>query len=160
MEVCVVENHLAKSKNMSSSTNGWTQVYLSGLEKTSLPTDEDLETLWEERYGLSVDASLMWAGKGTSIVKRSDDGICRGYAFLSFLSLDGATRAVERINNSGDDQLRAEISKPKKKQNKATKGGQDYSDIRLRRQRKAPVAKHPVIVSSNGKKTGLGNKTR
>ena len=152
------------------ATNGWTQVYLSGLEKSLLPTDEELEAAWEERYGLSdTAADTSWAGPATSIIKRTDDGICRGYAFLSFLSSDGAARAVAIINDNStsqeDDQnaLHAEISKPKKKPNKASSSsskGQDFSDVRLRRQRKAPVAKHPVIVSSNGKKTGLGNKTR
>uniref|UniRef100_A0A7S3P8V2 RRM domain-containing protein n=1 Tax=Amphora coffeiformis TaxID=265554 RepID=A0A7S3P8V2_9STRA len=142
-----------------STNNGWSQVYISGLAQSVLPNNDELETMLEERYDLATDTDLHWAGLGSSIVKRADDGACRGYAFLSFLSLEGATRAIEKINAAG--LLKAELSNLKKKpKKKETKGSGDLPNIRLRRQRKAPAAKHPVIVSSNGRRTGLGNKTK
>lgn len=145
------------------SNDGWTQVYLGGLDQTVTPTDEELEEYWAQRWNLSDD-TFLWTGPGTSVVKRNNDGACRGFAFLSFYSLEGATRAMERMNNNNHTDngpaLQAELCKPKKKKSAKPDPGQHYSNLRLRRQRKAPVAKHPVIVSSNGKKTGLGNKTR
>ena len=145
--------------------DGWTQVYLGGLDQTIHPTDEELEHAWSQRWNLQEEP-FAWNGPGTSLVKRSDDGTCRGFAFLSFYSLEGATRAVNAINSENHEgtssELKAELCKPKKKKpNKSEASGQDYSNLRLRRQRTSkPVAKHPVIVSSTGKKTGLGNKTR
>jgi RNA recognition motif-containing protein len=136
----------------------------------------------------------MWAGPGTTLIKRDEcTGTSRGYGFLSFHSLQGASLAVEKINsfrgnevatstdahdddvapasliNSVDDdchpdalQLRAELSKPKKKSKKTNVPGQsaDYSDLRFKRERKAAVRKHPVFMSSDKSKTGLGNKTK
>lgn len=156
----------------------WTQVYVSGLSLSVDPTDEELETLLDARYGLTIDpdGSLLWAGLGSTLVKRDEAGFCRGYAFLAFYSADGAAIIIERINNGAGTttsteggalptNLQAELSIPKtgkkgKKQQQQQGSGADTSDIRMRRNRKAPVRKHPVIISSNGKKTGLGNKTR
>jgi RNA recognition motif-containing protein len=65
--------------------------------------------------------------------------------------------------------LRAEISdgssrrgKKKMSENEDDDVGtaRPLPDLRLRRQRKRPVRKHPVIVSSNGRRTNLGNKTK
>jgi hypothetical protein len=146
----------------------WTQVYVTGLSQTASPSDEDLEGLLDGWYDLSSDSDLLWAGPGTTLVKRDkDSGVCRGFAFLAFFSMQGASIAVDRINNGvprGDTrgvQLQAELSKPKTKTKKAPAGqpGADHSDIRLRHKRKAPVRKHPVLVSSDKKRTGLGNKT-
>lgn len=147
----------------------WTQVYVTGLSQTAAPSDEDLEGLLEAWYDLSSDSDIMWAGPGTTLVKRDkDSGVCRGFAFLAFFSMQGASLAVDRINNGvprGDTQgvqLHAELSKTKTKAKKEQAGqaGADHSDIRLRHKRKAPVRKHPVLISSDKTKTGLGNKTR
>lgn len=146
----------------------WTQVYITGLPKSILPTDEDIESILASTYSLAdSDPALLWAGPGTTLVKRDDSagGQCRGFAFLAFHSTEGAQLAVERINTSGTT-VRAEISKPKPKSKKKKKGkgsdggGDDMSDLRLRRQRGAPIRKHPVITSSNGKRTNLGQKTK
>lgn len=74
---------------------------------------------------------------------------------------------MERINNctmtieeTTEIQLRAEVSIPKKKPKKEGDVGKELPDLRCKRQRGAPVRKHPVIRSSDGKKTNLGNKTR
>ena len=65
--------------------------------------------------------------------------------------------------------LRAELSNPKngnkskkKKSNSNNNGGESKNlpDVRLRRQRAPPIRKHPVITSSDGKRTNLGNKTK
>jgi RNA recognition motif-containing protein len=165
----------------------WNQVYVTGLSQTASedPSDEELEQLLVERYHLSNDDDVNWAGVGTTLVKRDKEtGGCRGYAFLAFWTLSGATIAVERINNyinnnhnnSDNDtdlimssslplQLRAELSQPKKTTKK--KGGADSNNsstdviqLRLRRKRTATARKHPVITSSDKSKTGLGNKTK
>jgi RNA recognition motif-containing protein len=154
----------------------WTQVYVSGLSRTVDPTDEELEELLDKRYGLTTADPhvVLWAGPGTTLVKREDDtGVCRGYAFLVFYSDGGAAIAVDRINSiseTGDEssglppQLVAELSKPKNRQpKKKGQGGgpsENLPDNRVRRKRRAPVSKHPVIISSDRSKTGLGNKTR
>ena len=198
--------------------SSWTQVYIKGLAESTHPTDEQLEEGLDARYELSNHPDLAWAGPGSTIVKRTDQGVCRGYAFLCFFSAEGATKAVERIvtknlhlhlqlqettvqNHQGEEeyqkevkcdnditaqaeqlpavvshmespslllplQLHAELCKPKpkskkKKQSSATDdGGQDYRDLRIRRQRGAPVRKHPVITNSDGSRTCLGNKTK
>lgn len=120
---------------------------------------------------------LMWAGPGSTLIKRDDNGCCRGFAFLTFYSMDGALLAIDRINNdsrcsnsdatpsSNNIRLRAELSNPttsKKKGGKKKKNddGENLTDLRLRRQRKQPIRKHPVITSSDGKRTNLGNKTK
>ncbi|KAL7453605.1 hypothetical protein ACHAWC_009623 [Mediolabrus comicus] len=126
----------------------------------------------------SVTNNLMWAGPGSTLIKRDDNGCCRGFAFLTFYSMDGALLAIDRINNdsrrssisdaiasSNNMILRAELSNPtssKKKGGKKKKNddGENLTDLRLRRQRKQPVRKHPVITSSDGKRTNLGNKTK
>ena len=166
---------------MAQST--WTQVHLSGLPRSSAMSDTTIESLVSKKYGLDDGAdagisSLGWAGPGSTLVKRDEaTGHCRGYAFLTFHSREGATSFVDSVNDkqhetlADDDSLpwgdiRAELSRPKKGGNRgghAKKGAKqqtDFSDLRLRRQRKAPVRKHPVIVSSDGKRTNLGNKTR
>ena len=142
------------------------QVYVKGLPKSVEPADERIESMLDERYGLSADdGTLVWAGRETTLVKRDDDGCCRGFAFLSFYSSEGAAVAVDRINTTNsEDGLTAELSKPnktgKKDKKKKKEDGENLSDLRMRKQRKAPVRKHPVITSSNGKRTGLGNKTK
>jgi len=163
----------------------WTQVYVSGLNQTVEPSDEDLERLLADRFNLNnataygsstyaFDDSIQWAGPGTTLFKRNETtNSCRGYAFLSFLSSESAEMIIERINNShttvSDDTnllpafLRAELSKPQKakpKKKKDEQSSKDLSDLRLRRKRRAPIRKHPVIISSDKKKTGLGNKTK
>ena len=78
---------------------------------------------------------------------------------------------IDRINNDNSDNnggdhtmLRAELSNPKggtkKKSSKKNNNEDNLPDLRLRRQRKLPVRKHPVITSSDGKRTNLGNKTK
>ena len=124
--------------------------------------------------------NLMWAGPGSTLIKRDDNGCCRGFAFITFYSMDGALLAIDRINNdsqsssssdatassntSNNMRLRAELSNPttskKKGGKKKNDGGENLTDLRLRRQRKQPVRKHPVITSSDGKRTNLGNKTK
>jgi RNA recognition motif-containing protein len=125
----------------------WTQVHVSGLPQTAEPGDDAIEQMLEQRYSIS---SFDWAGEGSTLVKRQD-GKCRGYCFLSFLTLNGATAAVEHINDSElSDALKAELSKPKgkaKKEKKEDLG--DTRDLRLRRQRGQPVRKHPCLQSSN-----------
>uniref|UniRef100_A0A7S4AHZ3 RRM domain-containing protein n=1 Tax=Pseudo-nitzschia australis TaxID=44445 RepID=A0A7S4AHZ3_9STRA len=165
----------------------WTQVYVRGLSRSLDPSDEEIENLLNERYNLTSDTA-MWAGPGTTLIKRDEMGFCRGYIFLSFYSAEGAAVVVDRVNGGcrNDNgsvsvnvdidietdtklplQLHAELSnpKPKAKNGKnANKGrNQDNSNddhIRLRSKRKAPIRKHPVIISSNGTKTNLGNKTK
>lgn len=154
----------------------WTQVYISGLSRSKDPSDEQLEETIAERYDLTISDSLMWAGAGTTSVKRDENGTCYGFAFLAFYSEEGASIFVDRINSgysSGENeneslvaQLHAELSnakagKDRKKANQRRKQESGHvPDLRLRRQRKAPIRKHPVIVSSNGKHTNLGNKNR
>ena len=175
----------------------WTQVYITGLDKSIDPTDDIIEQLLDKGYKLSNDDILCWAGYGTTLVKRNETtGTCRGYAFLSFFSREGALIAIDRINNNyktcdndnnndvdgnivdGDSTIsdpklpttiRAELSNPKngnkskkKKSNNNNNGGEcsNLPDVRLRRQRAPPIRKHPVITSSDGKRTNLGNKTK
>ena len=163
--------------------SSWTQVYISGLSKSINPSDEEIEDYLNKCYSLdgehvnsndqdgiissnsSVSNNLMWAGPGSTL-KRDDNGCCRGFAFLTFYSMDGALLAIDRINNdsrnsnsdatpsitSNNMRLRAELSNPtssKKKGGKKKKndGGENLTDLRLRRQRKQPVRKHPVITS-------------
>ena len=131
----------------------WTQVHVSGLPKSVEPNDDQLETLLKEHSMLS---SCDWAGEGTTVVKRMDDGTCRGYCFLAFLTLSGATTAVDRINHQGTAEgsmIQAELCKPKadtKKEKKNDVG--DERDLRLRRRRGQPVRKHPVLISSDQSK--------
>lgn len=154
----------------------WTQVYLVGLARSLQPKDEEIEDFLNERFGLSNDDGTpsLWAGPGTTLVKRDNEtGCCRGFAFLSFHSREGASEFVNKVNSSNGgpidqklpwDDLKAELSQPKTGKKNTKKKQQDsqedYSDLRLRRQRKAPIRKHPVIVSSNGKRTNTGNKNR
>ena len=116
----------------------WTQVYVTGLARAVNPSDEEIEAYLCKRYSLTDAANsnsigddntaatintdnLMWAGEGSTLIKRDDSGCCRGFAFLTFYSVDGAMIAIDRINNdvstseSGDDRisLRAELSNPK-----------------------------------------------
>lgn len=163
----------------------WTQVYVTGLARAINPSDEEIESYLSQRYSLAGTSNndssgddttdnLMWAGEGSTLIKRDESGCCRGFAFLTFYSVDGAMLAIDRINNDsssnesglyGDERLllRAELSNSKggtkKKSNKKI-NEDNLPDLRLRRQRKAPVRKHPVITSSNGKRTNLGNKTK
>ena len=163
----------------------WTQVYVRGLSRSSDPSDYEIENLLNERYNLTSDTA-MWAGPGTTLIKRDEMGFCRGYVFLSFYSAKGAAVVVDRVNsgyrndngnvNASVDiktdaklplQLHAELSNPKpkakngKKANKSQNQHNNNDDhIRLRSKRRAPIRKHPVIISSNGTKTNLGNKTK
>ena len=149
----------------------WTQIHISGLNRSIEPTDEVIEQLLDERYQLSSNDIILWAGVGTTLIKRDDQGACRGFAFMSFYSKDGALCAIEKINNYKHDalssteqlpiSLHAEISNPKAKKKKNNKDKEeDLPDLRLRRQRAPPIRKHPVITSSDGKRTNLGNKTK
>ena len=175
----------------------WTQVYITGLDKSIEPTDDIIEQLLDKGYKLSNDDMMCWAGYGTTLVKRNETtGACRGYAFLAFFSKEGALVVIDRINNNcntcdddinnnvdgnivdGDGTIsdpnyklpttiRAELSNPKngnksKKKNSNNNGGEckNLPDVRLRRQRAPPIRKHPVITSSDGKRTNLGNKTK
>ena len=166
----------------------WTQVYVSGLARAINPSDGEIEAYLCKRYSLTDTANsnssgddtaatnnndnLMWAGEGSTLIKRDDDGCCRGFAFLTFYSVDGAMIVIDRINNddckseSGNDRitLRAELSNPKggtsKKKSNKKNNEDNLPDLRLRRQRKLPVRKHPVVTSSDGKRTNLGNKTK
>jgi RNA recognition motif-containing protein len=84
--------------------------------------------------------------------------------------LDEEQGHATRITVDNDDgllpsHLHAEMSTPGKKSNKnntsdATAKSNDLPDLRLRRQRKQPVRKHPVIISSNGKRTNLSNSNK
>jgi len=156
-------------------------VYLTGLSRSVDPSDEEIEAMLDERYNLSNDTTIMWAGPGTTLIKRDDKRCCRGFGFLTFYSAGGAAIVIDRINanaggsvgsgsgtcsgfSEGVTLLRAELSNPKaaKERKKSSGSGSrnELPDLRLRRQRKAPIRKHPVIVSSDGKKTNLGNKNR
>ncbi|GFH59230.1 hypothetical protein CTEN210_15706 [Chaetoceros tenuissimus] len=138
--------------------SSWTQVYVTGISKGIIPTDEEIEANLVKKYNLSDDDSILWAGEGTTLIKRDAQGACRGFAFLSFYSLDSASVVIERINADGI--LQAELSQPKEKKKKVDNDDKGLHDLRLRRQRKKPIRKHPVITSSNGKRTNLGNKTK
>ena len=155
----------------------WTQIHISGLNRSIEPADEVIEQLLDERYQLSSDGSnFLWAGVGTTLIKRDDQGNCRGFAFMSFYSKEGALCAIDKINNYKHDTsttttittpqlptpLHAEMSNPKgkKKKNNKVNKEEDLPDLRLRRQRAPPIRKHPVITSSDGKRTNLGNKTK
>jgi hypothetical protein len=203
------------------SSVSWTQVYITGLHRSILPSDEEIEIALDLHYGLSsicdsclllteknvakVDVEIKaegsisrgWAGYGTTIIKRSltkdsdGDCCCRGYAFLSFFTREAALIAIERINseyyinnnynnnnnnkhfscnNDSDDgnlvastnqlpKLRAEMVNASTT-TAANETKQSLPDLRLKRQRKKPIGKHPVIISSNGRRTNLGNKTK
>lgn len=148
----------------------WTQVYVGGLGKSIDPSDEDIEHALEDLFNLSSDGDdILWAGPGTTVVKRDDDGSCRGFAFLAFHSAEGASIVIDRINNNTNTAgnsiadgvaLHAELSNPKAKKPYKKKKEQNLPDMRIRRQRAAPIRKHPVITSSNGKRTNLGSKTK
>ena len=167
----------------------YTQVYVTGLARAINPSDAEIEAYLCKRYSLAgstaaddnsncehntADKITMWAGEGSTLIKRDDEnGCCRGFAFLTFFSVDGAMMIIDRINNDNSDNngvdhnimLRAELSNPKggtkKKSNKKKNNeDNDLPDLRLRRQRKLPVRKHPVITSSDGKRTNLGSKTK
>ena len=168
----------------------WTQVYVTGLARAINPSDEEIEAYLCKRYSLTYAANsysigddtaaatvnndnLMWAGEGSTLIKRDESGCCRGFAFLTFYSVDGAMLIIDRINNDnssnesddGGDRLTlmAELSNPKggtKKKNNKKNNEDSLPDLRLRRQRKPPIRKHPVITSSDGKRTNLGNKTK
>lgn len=151
----------------------WIQVYVTGLAVSLEPSDEDIEKSLEERYSLTSDC-ILWAGPGTTMVKRDEEGLCRGFAFLAFYSTNGASAAINRINthhgiemeDDGKDLsklpllLRAELSNPKSGKKTPKKKEKYLPDLRLRKQRGAPVRKHPVITSSDGKRTNLGSKTK
>lgn len=213
-----------------SSSSSWTQVYITGLNRSISPSDEEIEIALDLRHGLSSihrgcsggcgstksegsqrivaeeeegrGGSRGWAGYGTTIIKRltDDDCCCRGYAFLSFFTREAALIAIERINDSeyynkndvNDEsiihgrvvsnrrlpKLRAEMvnassttsSTKEKKQRNCNKKNDDEKnnasspsllpDLRLKRRRKKPIGKHPVVISSNGRRTNLGNKTK
>jgi len=148
-------------------------VHVSGLPKCNDPSDEEIETLLNARYNLS-DNVLLWAGPDTTLIKRDEEGTCRGYAFLAFYSSEGAAIIVDRINESVSSdteessqlppQLRAELSNPKTAKDRKKKGQKDDAknlhDLRLRRPRRAPIRKHPVITSSDKNRTNMGNKTK
>ena len=148
----------------------WTQIHISGLNRSIEPADEVIEQLLDDRYQFSSNDSILWAGVGTTLIKRNDQGECRGFAFMSFYSKDGALCAVDKINNYKHDtststsqlpiSLHAEISNPKGKKKKKDNKEEDLPDLRIRRQRAPPIRKHPVITSSDGKRTNLGNKTK
>lgn len=153
------------------SSMSWTQVYVGGLAKSVEPSDEYIEELLEDLFNLSSDGdAILWAGQGTTVVKRDDDGSCRGFAFLAFHSAEGASIVIDRINNTNTAgcgiaspdgvALHAELSNPKAKRPSKKKKEQNLPDMRIRRQRAAPIRKHPVITSSNGKRTNLGSKTK
>ena len=131
----------------------WTQVHVSGFPQTVDPTDEELEQTLTRDYDL---ATFSWAGEGTTVVKRHvNNNNCRGYCFLSFLTISGATLAVQHINATTTKTflLKAELSQPKKqpKEKKKEDIG-DTRNLRIRRQRGQPVRKHPVLVSSDQSK--------
>ena len=148
----------------------WTQVYVTGLPRSLHPTDDDIEASLETRYDLTDESG--WAGRGTTIIKRDDDGRCRGFAFLSFHTREAACVAIERIcsdsngvrdvdDGTSGPKLRAEMSGAPSKEKKKKKDDDDaLPDLRIRRQRKKPVRKHPVVVSSDGRRTNLGNTTK
>ncbi len=162
----------------------WTQVYVTGLARAINPSDGEIEAYLSQRYSLAGTSNndssgddttdnLMWAGEGSTLIKRDESGCCRGFAFLTFYSVDGAMLIIDRINNDnssnesddGGDRLtlRAELSNPKggtKKKSNKKNNEDNLPDLRLRRQRKPPIRKHPVITSSDGKRTNLGNKTK
>jgi len=135
---------------MSSS---WTQVHLSGLDAAPL----SLESFELALSSLFVDEDDLWAGPGTTILKQARNSN-NAYCFIAFYSLQGAVKAVERLNGyNGNDErllnLRAELSQPKPK--KATKSQhnqqqkqQTDDNIRLRRKRAPPAPKHPIRRSS------------
>ncbi len=156
-------------------TSSWTQVYITGLSRSINPTDDEIETMLDERYHLSLislSPSCGWAGSGTTVIKRDGEGKCRGFAFVSFHSYESASVFIDRLNNVNnsfnDIILHAEMSTPGNKannrdggaRNKKMENGNHLPDLRLRRQRKQPVRKHPVVVSSNGKRTNLSNSNK
>ena len=78
----------------------WTQVYVTGLSKSINPSDMEIENILNTRYDLTDDDNnVMWAGFESTLIKRDAMGCCRGYAFLSFFSKEGATIIVDRVNN-------------------------------------------------------------
>eukprot|EP00558_Chaetoceros_sp_UNC1202_P004535 CAMPEP_0197235612 /NCGR_PEP_ID=MMETSP1429-20130617/2997_1 /TAXON_ID=49237 /ORGANISM="Chaetoceros sp., Strain UNC1202" /LENGTH=155 /DNA_ID=CAMNT_0042694241 /DNA_START=1 /DNA_END=466 /DNA_ORIENTATION=+ len=129
------------------------------------------------RFNLSNDHSLVWAGPGTTLIKRDEGGSCRGFAFLTFYSKDGADNIVDRINNgsegSNDDsekvknypfQLTAELSNPKGAKERKKAKGQDGSssahlpDIRIKKQRRAPIGNTLLLPAQTEKERILGIK--
>lgn len=149
----------------------WTQVHISGLDRTVEPDDEEIERRLDALYALNSDG--MWAGPGTTLVKRDQDTkACRGFAFLAFYSADAAVGFIERLNTHNNNNnnstkgivLTAALAEGKPKKSKkgssSTPADNDQRDLGFRSKRKAPIRKHPVIKSSDGKRTGLGNKTK
>jgi hypothetical protein len=137
----------------------WIQVYVSGIDPST--NVDEFELALSESL---LDDTTLWAGPGTTIFKHArgdnaDTAIC--YCFLAFHLTEGALTAVDRINNySASDTdistilsgLHAEMSQPKTKKkggkNTAHTPNDNTCDVRLRRRRKEPAPKHPVIKSS------------
>ena len=82
-------------------------MYVTGLSRSVEPSDEDIELHLCKAYSLAEEddcssSASSWAGPGTTLVKRDDaTGCCRGFAFLTFYSKEGASMVVDRINNGG-----------------------------------------------------------
>jgi RNA recognition motif-containing protein len=152
-----------------------TRYHLSSLSPSMSESTKDGK---EEKVGTSCGG---WAGQGTTIIKRDGEGKCRGFAFVSFHSYESASNFIDRSKShnswtntmeehghaASDGQVlpqfqHAEMSNPGKGTAKNKKKEEDthLPDLRLRRQRKQPVRKHPVVISSNGKRTNLSNSNK
>lgn len=143
----------------AATTMSWTQVHISGLKQNLTLDNDALEATMNDLFGLSFNKD--WAGVGTSTFKRTDTNELRGYAFLSFLSQQGAVLTVETINNSTSSnlgKLQAALSQANKHKQKQSSGSKQQSQgggsasLRLKRRRAPPAPKHPVKSSSGNSK--------
>jgi hypothetical protein len=103
----------------------WTQVYVTGLSKSINPSDKEIENILNARYDLTGDDNVMWAGSESTVIKRDEMGCCRGYAFLSFFSKEGATIIVDRVNSEYDNNAKINNDNDNDDNNSNTNGGCD-----------------------------------
>jgi hypothetical protein len=94
----------------------------------------------------------------------NDESIIHGVVVVSNHRLPKLR--AEMVNNASST-TSSSTTKEKKNGNKKNDDEKNNAsspsllpDLRLKRRRKKPIGKHPVIISSSGRRTNLGNKTK
>lgn len=123
--------------------SGFTQVHVTGI-----PVDADDEAI-DATFEMALVNREEMGWCDTRVMRDNNTGACRGYCFLSFLSLAQAEAAVSVVNDGGTHMagslLTAQLSAPKKQGNAKPKGVQeDLHDLQRRRKTYQSQPKHPV----------------